>query len=185
MYERSELWFRCSVVRQNIDSGSVWMIPLARVNSSLSWPAHQLEEFLQETRWSDCRYRAFLKCAGLVFKSQKRNRIAKFDVAWSYNTAESQHAKGLPFLSGACSINLKLMKQHAMTSVLMSQTPLPKSGPQDAPEIRIQAPWMAALATTNEYARVIRNPGSSKDKLVRFSSAEGTCSPMKVLMDRS
>ena len=157
------------------------------MNSYLSEPAPQLEEFLPEARWSDCSDRVSLKCAGLVFKSQKRNRIAKFDVAWSYNTAESQHAKGLPFLSSARSINLKLMKQHAVTSVLMSQKlkPLPKSGPQNALEIRIQASWMAALTTTNEHARVIGSPGSSKDKLVRLSSAEGTCSPMKVLMDRS
>jgi hypothetical protein len=101
------------------------MITLARVSSYLSEPAHQLEEFVQEARWSDCRDRISLKCAGLVFHIQKWNRIAKFDMAWSYNTAESQHAKGLPFLSGACSINLKVMEQHAVTSVLISQKPNP------------------------------------------------------------
>ena len=96
------------------------------MNSYLSEPAPQLEEFLPEARWSDCGDRVSLKCVGLVVKSQKRNRIAKFDVAWSYNTAESQHAKGLPFLSSARSINLKLMKQHAVTSVLMSQKLKPR-----------------------------------------------------------
>lgn len=43
---------------------------------------------------------------------------------------------------------------------------------------------MATLAATNEQARVVKRPGSSKNKLVSLSSTEGTCCSLDALSDR-
>lgn len=69
------------------------------------WPAHQFKELLSEARWSDCAYGFFLEGARLIFTIQERDRITKFGVAWSDDTAEDQHVKCLPFLSCVLSLS--------------------------------------------------------------------------------
>jgi hypothetical protein len=86
----------------------------------------------------------------LIFSIQKGDRITKSDMAWSHDTAEGQHVKGFPFLSCELHISSHLPKWHVVTSHFVSQANLPKSDPQDAIEVRIQASRMAALTATNE-----------------------------------
>jgi hypothetical protein len=62
-----------------------------------------------------------MECARLVFNIQKGDRITKFDVTWSYDTAEGQHVKGLPFLSCILHISSQLTKRHIVTSVLVGR----------------------------------------------------------------
>ena len=48
---------------------------------------------------------------------QERDRITKFSVAWSDDTAEDQHVKSLPFLS--CVLYLS-SQRHTVTSIFLS-----------------------------------------------------------------
>ncbi|MEQ1681719.1 MAG: hypothetical protein ABL950_14095 [Nitrospira sp.] len=73
-------------------------------------PAHQFKELLSEARWSDCAYGFLLEGARLIFAIQERDRITKFGVAWSDDTAEDQHVKCLPFLS--CLLYLSLQRHY-------------------------------------------------------------------------
>ena len=57
----------------------------------------------------------------MIFNIHEGDRIAKFDMAWSHDTAEGKHMKSLPYLACARSISSQLTKRHTVTSVLVSQ----------------------------------------------------------------
>ena len=81
------------------------------------WPAHQFKELLSETRWSDCGYGFLLDGARLIFTIQERDRITKFGVAWSDDTAEDQHVKSHPLV--VCVLYLS-SQRHPVTSIFVS-----------------------------------------------------------------
>lgn len=78
---------------------------------------HQFEDLSKEARRVNGRLRFIMACAGLVFIIQERERVAKFNAAWPYDTTECQHMQRFPFLSCARSRHLQVTMGHAMTSV--------------------------------------------------------------------